>query len=173
MDVCRFAMIVSTGTPVDEISCSMAFCSGAEYVYVNASGRGTLFCALADAGIPSVLLENGGGMSWSKETVARHIYSVRAIMDFLGMIPFTDEPLLPSKVILKIVELRFDCDGLQTHYVETGRIVTRDMPLIEVIDIRNGAKHKICCPVDKGIVLSIHTAAAVKKGSYAVMLGEM
>jgi Predicted deacylase len=173
LDVCRFAMIASTNTSADEISCSMAYCCGADYVYINTSTKGTLYCALTNAGIPSILLENGGGMSWSTETVSKHIFSVMAIMNYLGMAQFTGKLLPPGKVISKATELRFECEGLQTDYIQIGQVVTRGTQLITVVDIKTGEKHTVYCPIDKGIVLSIHTAASVKKGTYAAMLGEI
>ncbi len=173
LDVCPFAMISATNDAVMGIAQEMALASGSEYIYQNPAKMSMLYASLAAAGIPAVLLENGGGMSWCNEKVECHLAGVYGILHCLGFLKGVSKYPSKGRTITRTTDLYFEEAGLQTDHVPVGRIVVKDDVLVEVTSIVTLTKHVLRCPMEKGVVLSVHTAAAVKKGDYAVMLGEL
>lgn len=174
LDVCRFAMIAKTGTDADSVSSQAAHCCGAEYIYVNSSEQsGMMINGLSRLGIPGILLENGGSLSWQEQAVQHHLDAVFRIMAFLGMTDAVQTTTQQATEIAQVTELYFERGGLLRRSVSVGEMVVKGQLLLETQDIRTGEHHRIVCPVEQGVVLSIHTAALVTKNQYAVMIGRL
>lgn len=169
LDVCRFVMAAMSDKTAEIVE-KMAFHCGADRVHTeNAEHSSKLISELSRRGVPSVLIENGGGLEAKQQTVDQHKHSVLSILRLLRFIEGnTDEsggiPVTDS------ADLYFTDGGIMLYRCKVGSEVRQGDVLVRVLR-SDLSEYEIACPVENGIVLSVHTAAIVKDGQYAVMIG--
>ncbi|MEJ8305188.1 succinylglutamate desuccinylase/aspartoacylase domain-containing protein [Saccharibacillus sacchari] len=182
LEVCPFAMVAS-----DDGAAYATAIEALEPVPLTAiyscssSGKGMLINEICRAGIPSILLESGGGSSWGEGGVQTHLEGVRILLDRFKSYPVAYSDFSASQrhhknrilSISEVVELRFETDGLRTLRREAGEIVRKGDRLINVLTYPALAEESLRCPIEQGVILSIHTASSVRSGGYAVMLGKL
>jgi len=171
LDVCSFAMMSDAEAGLGRRIRELARAAGAERLYVNQHRDRFLYAALCQAGIPALLIENGGGISWEEPAVERHGQAVRGVMAALGMLPGHQPAPGAAQEISNIMELRFPAAGLQLWHAPAGWLARRGDKLLEYAELPALTRRRIDCPADSGVVLAIHRAAAIRADDYAVMLG--
>lgn len=137
--------------------------------------KGMLIERLIEEGIPAILLESGGGLSASEDTVGTHKENVLRILKYFG---FLDRPLARENEkkpvrITQAEHLYFQEPGVLLYNAKVGDIVKKDDLLLQWVSTTDGKRHQLKCPVEKGVVLSIHTSVQVRRGAYAVMVGHL
>ncbi|MHA7965653.1 M14 family metallopeptidase [Paenibacillus sp. CAU 1782] len=178
LDVCSFAMVADDHAEAYKHAVKNIQAVPLTAVFrCNGGTKGMLINEVCRTGIPAVLLESGGGISWSEDGAGVHLASLRIILEQLQMYTFQPEKVEIRAVnhlqreITGVVELRFDCDGVQTFKRSVGDIVIRDEVLLNVLTYPALTERPMLCPIDEGIILSIHAASTVQRGGYAIMLG--
>lgn len=173
LEVAPFAIIPDTCSKADEISKKMAEACSISYLFDNNNkDSGMLIQQLSRDNIPAILLENGGGVACSEEAVGGHLHNVYRILETLGFLQ--GEVIIndsDKKIIRQVSELYFEHSGVLLSHAQVGDIVKKNDLLLEVMDLENNDINSLFSPVSNGVVLSIHTAAKVDKGKYAVMIG--
>lgn len=137
--------------------------------------KGMLIERLIGEGIPAILLESGGGLSASDATVRTHEYNVLRIMQYFGFLDDAPMKLSDKKpvYITQAEHLYFQVPGVLLYNAAVGDIVKKDDLLLSWVSTADGKKHELKCPIEKGVILSIHTSVQVKEGAYAVMIGHL
>lgn len=174
LEVCPFAMLPTNHPEAYQTAARLLHQLPLTAIYECASdAKGMLVQAVCRAGIPAVLLESGGGISWKPGAVSQHEHSIAMILAGLGMqsevLPHT--PTQSPITIREVKELRFETSGLLLHHAAVGSVVTLGDELLKVVSLPAFEESVLSCPVPQAIILSIHTASTVKVQGYAVMLG--
>ena len=171
LDVCRFVMASVVGEKADIVE-KMAYHCGAELVHLeNGADNPKLYAELSRKGIPAVLIENGGGLEALPEAVEKHKRSVMSILRLLGYLGGCPEERSGAPVT-ESADMYFSDGGLLLYRREIGSEVSEGDVLLRVMRY-DSTEYEIRCPMKKGVILSIHTAAIVKDGQYAVMVGKL
>ena len=177
LDVCSFAMVACRQKVAYDKALAVLRHVNLTAVYeCPAQAKGMFINEVCHHGIPAILLESGGGSFWTEEGVSQHEESLHSILNQLDMLTRSWEPAVEVTErhhITEIEEIRFDVSGIQMYRAEAGDIVECGDLLLEVLTIPEYESIQIFCPIDKGIVLSIHTASVVNHKDYAVMLGNI
>ncbi|MDO3412423.1 succinylglutamate desuccinylase/aspartoacylase family protein [Saccharibacillus sp. CPCC 101409] len=185
LEVCPFAMAAGDRPEAYEEAMQALENLPLTAVYTcRADDKGMLINEAAAAGIPAVLLESGGGVSWTEEGVDTHLGSLHALLEHLGLgklssgvsARFDASSLRINDAALRITEvseLRFETDGIRTFNRRAGEQVRQGEPLLKVRVYPGLDEQTLVCPIEHGVILSIHAASAVRKGGYAVMLGKL
>lgn len=177
LDVCPFAMVADSNEEAWEQAIVLlkkldlaAIYRGGEQI------SGMLIHEVCKQGIPAILLEDGGGLEWDPHIVERQLHKLCVLMESLGMLmpDITNHSRqCAAPVVKKVVELYAPATGLQTEHTVVGSYVSEGEVLLEITDYPDFQVHQIKCPVKKGIILSIHSAALINKEDYAVMIGSL
>ncbi|WP_370296546.1 succinylglutamate desuccinylase/aspartoacylase family protein [Rossellomorea marisflavi] len=176
LDVCSFAMVA--GDDEEAFNRSMAALSevplNAAFI-TRAEEKGMLINKVCKKGIPAVLLENGGGNQWSDAAVQSHVRSVKGILHKLGLYPRHEAAAASHEhlLITEIAELRFQKSGLLTFSRQAGEVVRQGEELIRVLSYPELEEYSLICPIEHGVILSIHAATTVFSDGYAAMLGKL
>jgi predicted deacylase len=164
----------------DETGAAMARAYGSPFIYEHRmrSGEGTdpglldgaLFVRLANAGVPSILIEAGGGLPPSDATMRRAHAGVTNALRALRSLDEDVEPRDPPRVLrgFRIVTARrggFFVDG-----VALGDEVTEGQVLARVVDAFDAVVEEIRTPV-AGVVLTIPVNPAAGTGTWAYEVG--
>lgn len=169
LDVCRFVMAAVVPGTAETVE-KMAHHCGAERIHVeNGENSSKLIAELSRRGVPAVLIENGGGLEAKPQSVEQHKQSVLNILRLLGFVEGQAAENSGTPVT-ESTDLYFADGGLMLYGCKVGSLVYKNDVLIRVMRY-DLTEYEIRCPVEKGVVLSIHTAAIVKDGQYAVMIG--
>lgn len=173
LDVCPFAMVAANQPSAHERALQALKQVQITGIYERADEKsGLLIHALAAQGIPAVLLESGSGQFALDQTVNQHVDGVLAILSQLGMVDAKVKPRFSDPYrFQRVIESKFEVDGIQRYNIPVGTRVERGDVLLEVTTYPGYTKHQVICQMDQGIVLSIHTASLVRKNDYAVMIG--
>ncbi|MNW40155.1 Succinylglutamate desuccinylase / Aspartoacylase family protein [compost metagenome] len=177
LEVCPFAMVASNDK--EAFKQAMRLLRDVELTAIyecSEQSKGMFINEVCRLGIPAVLLESGGGLSWTSEDVVHHVQSVLSMLAQASMLPavqLDNSRDRKTYCVKEITELRFEVDGLQLQHASAGAIVKKGDVLLEVMSYPDFLKKSIVNPLDQALVLSIHTASSLKKGEYAVMLGKI
>ncbi|MCQ4085444.1 succinylglutamate desuccinylase/aspartoacylase family protein [Saccharibacillus sp. JS10] len=181
LDVTSFAMVAKNHEQAYETALNVLKDTPLVAIYhCPSSSKGMLINEICRAGIPSILLENGGGSSWEEPAVEKHLEIVRTLLHNFESYSFATSDFdtaqryldLTTAHIDDVVELRFEVDGVRTFREQVGKVVKQGDLLLETLDYPSFTEQQLICPIPYGIILSIHTASSVHKGGYAVMLGK-
>nr|WP_295279208.1 succinylglutamate desuccinylase/aspartoacylase family protein [uncultured Blautia sp.] len=137
--------------------------------------KGMLIERLIGEGIPAILLESGGGLSASDATVRTHKENVLRILQYFGFldnVPVKENEKKPV-CITQAEHLYFQEPGVLLYNARVGDIVKKEDLLLSWVCTADGKKYELTCPIEKGVILSIHTSVQVRKGAYAVMIGHL
>ena len=181
LEVCPFAMVASNHPSAYQEALRLLEPVNLMAIYeCDQQSKGMFINEVCCQGIPAVLLESGGGLNWSTEAVLQHEQSVLSILQHAGMLPrsLSDDQREHADIrvplrVQQVVELRFDFNGLQLQRASVGAILKKGETLLEVMTYPDFMKRVIENPLEQAIVLSIHMAASLKQGDYAVMLGKI
>jgi predicted deacylase len=164
----------------DETARAMAEAYGSPYVYEHRMGGGegpdpglldgALFVRLSQAGVPSILIEAGGGLPPSPATVDRATEGVRNTLRRLGTLTepvaaSTEARLLHGFRIVTSMRGGFFADGVALgEEVDVGDVLAR------VLDPYGDVVEEIVAPVS-GVVLTIPVNPAAGTGTWAYEIG--
>jgi uncharacterized protein len=164
----------------DETGEAMARAYGSPFVYEHQMGAGegtdpglldgALFVRLANAGVPSILIEAGGGLPPSQTTVDRAHAGVTNALRALRALDEDVEPRDAPRVLhgFRIITARrggFFVDG-----VALGAEVDEGQVLARVVDAFDEVVEEIRTPV-AGVVLTIPVDPAAGTGTWAYEVG--
>ncbi|MFE6076441.1 succinylglutamate desuccinylase/aspartoacylase family protein [Paenibacillus sp. NPDC057886] len=182
LDVCPFVMVASDHDEAfDRTLEALSQVPLTATLICRAEAKGMLINEVCQKGIPAVLLESGGGNRWSDVAVHMHLQAVHLILKQLGVYLTelqmkSDETLSTNSKPLRITEvaeLRFKASGILTFSRQAGEVVRQGEELIRVLSYPELEEHSITCPIEQGVILSIHSASTVHVDGYAVMLGKL
>lgn len=179
LDVVPFALLPSsTG---EEFARSLELSRGLDVDYLaKVPWRGELINELSRRGLTTVLLEAGGGSAVRQDCVERHANNVQRILLNLGMLKeercagiVTDIPADAPRLIVQEYDYYFESSGVLTYHMPVGTIAHRGDVIYRVTSNTTFEEETLLCPLEKAVVLSIHTSARVSKGAYAAYLGAL
>ena len=179
LDVAPFALLPSSTE--EEFARSLELSRGLDVDYLaKAPWRGELINELSRRGLATVLLEAGGGSAVRQDCVERHANNVRRILLNLGMLEeeqragiVTDIPADAPRLIVREYDYYFESNGVLTYHMPVGAIAHRGDVIYRVTSNTTFEEETLLCPLERAVVLSIHTSARVSKGAYAVYLGAL
>jgi predicted deacylase len=164
----------------DETAEAMAMAYGSPFVYEHrmGSGEGTepglldgaLFVRLSNAGIPSILIEAGGGLPPSQDTVRRALAGVVNALRRLGSLAEDVEPRPSPRVLRGFRIVTAAHGGFFEDGVALGEEVTEGQRLARVVDAYGDVVEEILAPV-AGAVLTVPVNPAAGTGTWAYEIG--
>ena len=164
----------------DERAAEMARAYGSPFVYVHRVGSGggldanllddALFVRLSRAGMPSILIEAGGGLPPSPETVRRAASGVENVLRGLGSLPGNVEPTSHQEMLRGFRIVAPARGGILEDAAALGDRVEAGQVLGRVVDPYGGLVEEIVAPVG-GVVLTVPANPAIGTGTWAFEIG--
>ncbi len=163
----------------DETGTAMARAYGSPFLYEHRmadpdSDPGlldeALFVRLSRAGVPSILIEAGGGLPPSPATVERATAGVWNTLRRLGAVSEEVDPTPEPRLLHGFRIVTSDRGGLFADGVELGTEVAVGDTLARVLDPFGEVVEEIGAPV-AGVVLTIPVNPAVGTGTWAYEVG--
>jgi len=164
----------------DETGAVMGRAYGSPFLYEHRMGGGegpdpglldgALFVRLSQAGVPSILIEAGGGLPPSLDTVQRGVSGVENTLRALGSLPGDVRPVPEPQVLRAFRIVTPSRGGLFEDGVDLGEQVQVGQVLARVIDAHGGLVEEIRAPV-AGVVLTVPVNPAVGTGTWAYEIG--
>ena len=151
--------------------------SGSKYLYrSNEEFMGTSTCTTMKMGIPSVVIEIGGGTIDQAPYVERGVDAVVNMMRYLDMLD--EEPVeQPHQTILTEIKLVFPSQGgiLETEAPPLGEKIKGGDVLGRVFSPYTFEELEVMrSPVDNGVMILSHLVRnVVQPGDYAYMIGDL
>jgi len=159
---------------------AMATAYGSPYVYEHRMGGGegpdpglldgALFVRLSNAGVPSILIEAGGGLPPSPVTVERALGGVVNALRSLGTLNEDVEPRPAPRVLRSFRIVTPTRGGFFRDGVRLGEEVSEGQPLVTVVNAYDVVVEEILAPV-AGVVLTIPVNPAAGTGTWAYEIG--
>ena len=174
-DLEPFCVVQEVGEEkVDRASLDLATAFGLSYIAVLPPGggpvKGTTDAAAASVGIPAVIPEVGGIGQLRREAVETHLRGLRRVLQHLGMLPGTPEPLPAPTLTRDFVWVRADQGGFFRKAVAAGDTLKAGDPLGEMVDLWGEPIATIASPVG-GVVLFVTTSPAIGDNGLLVGIG--
>jgi predicted deacylase len=171
-EICRFAGVANMGNSSDQYSFDVARRTGVDYILLDGNNqdknnRDRLTVALSEYGIPAIVFENGGGLSWTEEAVRRHIYSARQVMYEAGFLKKGQSAACTGQPFVADQYVYFDIEGLLLEYLPLGTEVNKGDVCLKVLNVVTMGVQEVVSPCDGCFVFCIHNAAVVKRGDLA------
>jgi uncharacterized protein len=164
----------------DKTAAEMARAYGSPFVYVHRIGSGegldasllddALFVRLSRAGLPSILIEAGGGLPPSPETVRRAASGVENILRALGSLPGDVAPMSDQEELRGFRIVAPARGGILEDATALGERIEAGHVLGRVVDPYGGLVEEIVAPVG-GVVLPVPANPAVGTGTWAFEIG--
>ncbi len=164
----------------DETGEAMAVAYGSPFIYEHRMGGGegpdpglldgALFVRLSNAGVPSILIEAGGGLPPSPTTVDRALGGVLNALRQLGTLAEEVEPRPSPRVLRGFRIVTSSRGGFYEDGVQLGDEVTEGQRLARVVDAHGDVVEEILAPVP-GVVLTIPVNPAAGTGTWAYEIG--
>jgi hypothetical protein len=164
----------------DETAMAMARGYGSPFVYAHRMGGGegldaglldgALFVRLSRAGVPSILIEAGGGLPPSKETVRRAVSGVENVLLAIGSVSGEVAPTPQPEVLRGFRIVAPARGGLLEEVVGLGDRVEAEQLLARVVDPYGDPIEEIRAPVG-GVVLTVPINPAIGTGTWAYEIG--
>jgi predicted deacylase len=164
----------------DDEAKAMARAYGSPFVYAHRMGGGegpdpglldgALFVRLSRAGMPSILIEAGGGLPPAPGIVERATSGVMNALRELGVLPGDVRPHGEQRVLRGFRIVTPDRGGLFTDGAALGQEVKEGQILARVIDAHGDVVEEIAAPVG-GVVLTIPVNPAAGTGTWAYEIG--
>ena len=164
----------------DETATAMARAYGSPFVYTHRLGAGegldagllddALFVRLSRAGMPSILIEAGGGLPPSPETVRRAVSGVENVLPALRSIPAEVRPAPRPEVLHGFRIVAPARGGILEEAARLGDRVESGQVLGRIVDPYGGLVEEIIAPVG-GVVLTVPANPAVGTGTWAYEIG--
>jgi uncharacterized protein len=187
----RFIDLHSAGVPSDtvdwtlfvdgdEVGAEMARAYGSPFAYEHRmeGGEGpdpglldgALFVRLSQAGVPSILIEAGGGLPPSPATVDRAFAGVWNVLRTLGTIDEDVQPTPEPKVLHGFRIVTPSRGGFFEDGVALADEVTAGQRLATIVDAYGEVVEEILAPV-AGVVLTVPVNPAAGTGTWAYEIG--
>lgn len=164
----------------DETARAMASAYGSPFVYEHHTGGGegpdpglldgALFVRLSQAGIPSILIEAGGGLPPQPATVQRATEGVRNALRRLDTLTEPVEPSTGARVLHGFRIVTSMHGGFFTDGISLGEEVEVGDVLARVIDAYGDVVEEVTAPV-AGVVLTAPVNPAAGTGTWAYEIG--
>ena len=164
----------------DERSLEMAHAYGSPFVYEHHVGGGAdtdhgllddaLYVRLSRAGVPSILIEAGGGLPPVAATVTRAVNGVRNVLRRVGAIEETVAPTTEPRLLHGFRIVTPARGGLFVDGIALGREVEVGQRLSRIVDPHGATVEEILAPV-AGVVLTVPLNPAVGTGTWAYEIG--
>ena len=159
---------------------AMATAYGSPYVYEHRMGGGegpdpglldgALFVRLSNAGVPSILIEAGGGLPPSPVTVERALGGVVNALRSLRTLNDDVESRPAPRVLRSFRIVTPTRGGFFREGVGLGEEVSEGQPLATVVNAYDVVVEEILAPV-AGVVLTIPVNPAAGTGTWAYEIG--
>jgi predicted deacylase len=187
----RFVDLHSAGVPSDtvdwtlfvdgdEVGADMARAYGSPFVYEHRMGGGegpdpglldgALFVRLSQAGVPSILIEAGGGLPPPAATVDRAFAGVWNVLRTLGTIDEEPETTPATRLLHGFRIVTPSRGGFFEDGVALGAEVTAGQRLAKVVNAYGEVVEEILAPV-AGVVLTVPVNPAAGTGTWAYEIG--
>jgi len=187
----RFIDLHSAGVPSDtvdwtlfvdgdELGAAMARAYGSPFEYEHRMGGGegpdpglldgALFVRLSQAGVSSILIEAGGGLPPSPETVDRAFDGVWNVLRTLETIDEDPKPTREPRVLHGFRIVTSTRGGFFEDGVALGEEVEAGQRLATIVDAHDQVVEEILAPV-AGAVLTIPVNPAAGTGTWAYEIG--
>lgn len=160
----------------DEVGAGMARAYGSPFRYEHRMGGGegpdpglldgALFVRLANAGVSSILIEAGGGLPPSSETVDRGVAGVENVLRELGTMPGGATPTADGRLLSGFRIVTPSRGGLLEDPVGLGVEVEEGQVLGRVVDPFGDTIEEIRAPVP-GVIVTIPVNPAIGTGTWA------
>lgn len=170
LDVCPFAIVPRANPELAEQREKMLEGLSLSYL-LQSDSRVNLVGFLSEKGVAGILLENGGGSALREESIQGHADNVLRVLHNLGMVKNAPAPAPRPTVLRSAVDLYFPEDGMLLNYQKAGSILQKGKPALTYAAANTLEQKEILCPVDNGVLLSMHTSSLIKKGAYAAYIG--
>lgn len=156
-----------------------ALALGCEHNYLTAEPHpGGLLGVTAEAGIPSVILELGGGYGAEEALLAKGVRAVQNAMKHLGMVNGERELVGPQIVFSELATLRPRVGGMLYPEIRIDRLgetaVDGELLGRVVSPLTYEVLQEFRCPFEQGRILLLRPALArVNPGEFAYMIGNV
>jgi predicted deacylase len=164
----------------DETGAAMARAYASPFLYEHRMGEGedtdhgllddALFVRLSRAGVPSILIEAGGGLPPSTETVRRGVSGVENVLRLLGSISGDILPDREARVLRGFRIVTPSRGGLLEAAVELGEEVAVGQVLARVVDAHGDLLEEIRATA-AGVILTAPLNPAIGTGTWAYEIG--
>jgi predicted deacylase len=164
----------------DETGAAMARAYASPFLYEHRMGEGedtdhgllddALFVRLSRAGVPSILIEAGGGLPPSTETVRRGVSGVENVLRLLGSISGDILPDREARVLRGFRIVTPSRGGLLEAAVELGEEVAVGQVLARVVDAHGDLLEEIRATA-AGVILTTPLNPAIGTGTWAYEIG--
>ena len=164
----------------DETGAAMARAYASPFLYEHRMGEGedtdhgllddALFVRLSKAGVPSILIEAGGGLPPSTETVRRGVSGVENVLRLLGSIAGDVLPDREARVLRGFRIVTPSRGGLLEAAVELGEEVAVGQVLARVVDAHGDLLEEIRATA-AGVILTMPLNPAIGTGTWAYEIG--
>ncbi|MCJ7622717.1 MAG: succinylglutamate desuccinylase/aspartoacylase family protein [Anaerolineaceae bacterium] len=155
---------------VDHASLELAKTMGIEYLIRKVGTSGSTFLAVADAGIPAVLVESGGQGIWPREDVVRLIDGVERAMVTFGMLPEITLSSTESILLKDFIWLMSDHIGFWYPQIEVGDQVKEGQVLGKITDIW-GSELQTAHATADGRILFLVSSLSINVGDPLLSIG--
>jgi uncharacterized protein len=164
----------------DDTGTAMGRAYGSPFLYEHRMGGGegpdpglldgALFVRLSRAGVPSILIEAGGGLPPLAATVQRGVSGVENVLRELGSMPGKVQPNPEPQILRAFRIVTPSRGGLFEDGVDLGEQVQEGQVLARVIDAHGDLVEEIRAPV-AGVILTVPVNPAVGTGTWAYEIG--
>jgi predicted deacylase len=164
----------------DETGAAMARAYGSPFQYEHRMGGGegpdpglldgALFVRLSQAGVPSILIEAGGGLPPSDETVGRGVSGVENVLRSLGSIEGDVRPASEPQVLHGFRIVFPTRGGLLADGRPLGEHVEEGQTIARVIDPFGEVVEEVRAPAS-GVILTVPANPAIGTGTWAYEIG--
>jgi predicted deacylase len=174
-DLAPFSLMQQSGdADVDRIALDLAMTFGLPHVVVQppAGGPigGTTNGAAARASIPAAIAEVGGVGQLRPQDVEMHLRGLRRVLQRLGMLEGTPEPLPEPLMIGDFVWVRTERGGFFRKAIAAGDQLAAGSSLGTMVDLWGEPIQDIPSPV-AGVALFVTTSPAIKDDGLLVGIG--
>ena len=161
-----FSIAFETGDKEKDIdTASMLKYTNADYADLRPKGgSGSTISTASNAGIPNALIESGGAGLLRKEFTDRHVFGVRNIMRYLGMLEGDPvEPTNQRRMDGTKAGIRAKRGGFFTSFVDAGDEVSKGQALGELTNAFGEVLEKYTAPIP-GVITIINFPAPKNVG---------
>jgi predicted deacylase len=151
-----YAIYHADGSPSSRIARRMAEATGTRFLWASQADwlTGAMFTQLTLEGIPSIIVEVGGG-EVTDEDLAHFVQALRGVLAALGMVA---EPVMKQTVYTILGASRImqvQRGGILLPRALPGDIMNEADPLADLVDAYGNVVETIHCPFPRGFVASM------------------
>lgn len=133
---------------------------------------GTFTETAAKQGVPSAMVELGGGNRWNEESVTHGMYAVRNVMRYLGMIGGAYEGLQDEVLVMEGSFVHARKGGFLRPRVKLEQSVRQGEVLAVVVNLLGEVVDEVTSPHD-GVVNDIRSMPRIQPGEWLYLVGNV